>query len=546
MDRAAISRTLSEIAVLFSLKGENPFKVRAFENAAETISEVEDLDELARQGKLASVPGIGKAIAEVVSELVLAGRSSLRDELGVEFPASIFELLRVPGLGPKKAMALFKELGISSPGELEYAIHENRLLRLAGFGAKTQEKLAGGLRFLGANAGRWRLPQAWEVAERALAYVRLSPEEAGLERVEVAGELRRGLETVSEIVLAAACTRPETLRVPETQRGEPSVRIVSGPRGSFGNTWLVATGSATHLAALAKRDEGGAALTAPAESEEAIYGRLGLSLVPPELREEGGAIERAARGEAFPLVETADLRGLFHLHTTYSDGRATLEETFRRAVDLGYQYAGITDHSPAAAYAGGLSPERVRIQWREIESLRPRFPSLTIFRGTEADILPDGSIDYGDDLLHGFDFVIASVHSAFHLPRAEQTARLVKAVTNPRVTMLGHATGRLLLARRGIDVDVEAVLAAAGRAGTGVEINASPSRLDLDWRFGELARAAGVFTSVNPDAHALSELTDVRFGIAIARKAGYSRDLVLNAGSAEAVSATLQRLRARS
>ncbi len=222
-----------------------------------------------------------------------------------------------------------------------------------------------------------------------------------------------------------------------------------------------------------------------------------------------------------------------------------MEEIFRRAVELGYEYIGISEHSPAAAYAGGLPADRVDRQWAEIDALRPRFPSLTIFRGTEADILGDGRIDYGDDFLARFDFVIASVHSSLRLPREDQTRRLIAAVKNPRVTLLGHATGRLLLAREGIDVDMDAVLVAAGEAGCGVEINASPYRLELDWRFGKAARDAGVFTSINPDAHDLEALSQVGNGVAIARKAGFSRQAVLNAGSAPEVAARLATLRAR-
>jgi DNA polymerase (family 10) len=276
-----------------------------------------------------------------------------------------------------------------------------------------------------------------------------------------------------------------------------------------------------------------------------LYERLHLVFIPPELREGRGEVELAAQKRLPLLLETGEIRGLFHVHSTWSDGKATLEEVFRRAAALGYAYIGITDHSPAAAYARGLTPSRVREQWAEIEALRSRFGMLTIFRGTEADILPDGSIDYGDDFLSGFDFVIASVHSAFHLPREAQTARLVRAVKNPRVTMLGHATGRLLLARGGFDVDVASVLAAAGEAGCGVELNASPYRLDLDWRWGGEARRQGVFTSINPDAHDLPGLEDVRWGLLAARKAGFTRDHVLNAGASEAVSAKLARLRAR-
>lgn len=535
---------LEEIGLLLALAGENPFKVRAFEGAARTIARLEEYDDLVRRGALGTVKGIGKAIAEVVAELEARGTSSLRDELKARFPAGLFDLLRIPGLGPKKASVLFTDLGVGSLGELEYAIRENRLVTLPGFGEKSQDKLREGLAFVAASSGRFRLDQAAARARQAVALL-LSPAAAaaGVVRVEVAGDLRRAMETVSEVVVAVACARPEALPAVPPAEGQPPVRVVASRPERFGNLLVAATGSDAHLEALAALGSP-AALEAPAATEEEVYARLSLAFVPPELREGRGEVARAASG-GFRLVSDGDVRGLFHLHTTWSDGRATVEETLRQASARGHAYVGVTDHSPAAAYAGGLTADRVRAQWDEIEALRPRFPGVTVLRGTEADILPDGSIDYGDDFLAGFDFVIASVHSAFHLPRAEQTARLVKAVRNPRVTMLGHATGRILLARAGFDVDIEAVLLAAGEAGCGVEINASPYRLDLDWRLGEAARAAGVFTSINPDAHDVPGLDDVAWGVKAARKAGFAPEHVLNTADAGEVVRRLAALRAR-
>ncbi len=543
MERARAAEALEEIATLLAVSGENPFKVRAFENAARTVARLEGFEEVLARGEIGSVKGIGKAIEEVLTELSATGTSTALEELRAAVPAGVLDLTRIPGLGPKKASALWKELGVTTLGELEYAIRENRLAALPGFGPKTQEKLATGLSFVASASGRHRLPAAWARAEAARALLLSAAADAGVTRVEVAGDLRRSLETVDRVVLAVACGRPERLPVVPPAENAPPVEVVAGPAARFGNLLLEATGSGEHLAAL--RERGGAAVDAPASEESEIYARLGLSFVPPELREGRGEVGAAAAGALPRLLQPGDLQGLFHLHTTFSDGKATLEETFRRAVELGYAYVGITDHSPAAAYAGGLGPERVREQWAAIEALRPRFPSLTVFRGTEADILPDGSIDYGDDFLAGFDFVIASVHSAFHLPRAQQTERIVRAVRNPRVTLLGHATGRLLLSRGGFDVDMHAVLEAAGAAGCGVEINASPYRLDLDWRLGAAARAAGVFTSINPDAHDLPGLLDVRWGVGIARKAGFPPEAVLNASPAASVAARLGELRAR-
>ena len=318
--------------------------------------------------------------------------------------------------------------------------------------------------------------------------------------------------------------------------------VTRGP-GGFGTALVLATGSEEHLEGLRRLRPG--LLDRDFPTEEELYATAGLAWIPPELREGRGELALAAAGSLPSLVTDGDVRGLFHVHSTFSDGKATLEEIFRRCVELGHEYVGITDHSPAASYAGGLTPARVHEQWEAIDRLRGSFPSLTVFRGTEADILPDGSVDYGDDFLAGFDFVVASIHSAFHLTRAEQTARLVRAVRNRRVTMLGHPTARILLGRGGIDVDVPAVLAAAGEAGCGVEVNSCPWRLDLDWRMGEAARAAGVFTSLNPDAHDLAGLSDAAWGVGIARKGGFSPPEVLNCTPAGEIAERLRRLRER-
>ncbi len=546
MDRRGVSRVLGEIATLLSLKGDNPFKVRAFESAAETIAGLETFDELAEKGELATLPGIGRAIVETVKELRGTGRSSLHDTLVAEFPPGVFDLLRIPSVGPKRVKSLMSEHGIGTLEDLAAALEDGSLQGAPGFGPKMLEKLAEGLRFVQATSGRWRLPEATAFAEAAEAALKGSAAAtaAGLVTLATAGELRRALEVVRTFVLVAGCERPEELPSTMAVANGPDVAIHAVRPESFGNALLLATGSEAHLEALRARARAGE-LTRPAATETEIYARLSLPFVPPELREGRGEVELAAAGRLPRLVEAADLRGLFHVHSTHSDGRATFAQTFERLVALGYTYVGVTDHSPTAVYARGLSPERLKEQWAEIEELRPRFPALTIFRGTEADILADGTIDYADDVLAKFDFVIASVHSSFHLPAPRQTERLVRAVRNPRVTMLGHVTGRRLLARSGLSADVGSVLAAAAEAGCLVETNGSPHRMELDWRLGETARAAGVVTSINPDAHDLPALEHVRWGVGVARKAGFAREDVLNTRPADAVAAALEELRAR-
>lgn len=539
MDRAAASELLDEIATLLSLKGENPFKIRAFENAARALGHLEDFDERARKGDFSSVKGVGKAISEVLVEFGKTGRSSVLEELQREVPPGVRDLLRLPGLGPKKATVLWKDLGVASLGELEYAIRENRLVTLPGFGEKTQEKLGAGLRFLAANSGRFRLDEALDRGAAVSAFLLgVAGRAAGVTRVEIAGELRRGFDAVPEIVLVAACASAD--RLPRIPDGTVPVRLVPCSPAEFFATLFRETGPASHVEEML-----GAVGTAAVQSEEEIYTRAGLSFLPPELRDDQEAISLARNRTSPNLLCDGDIRGIFHVHSTFSDGKATLEEIFRRTLELGYSYLGLSDHSPTAAYAGGVTPERLEKQWAEIDSLLPKFPSLTVFRGTEADILPDGSIDYGDEFLARFDFVIASLHSSFRLPPAQQTARLIKAVRNPRVTMLGHPTGRILLARDGVDADWEAVYDAATESGCGAEINASPYRLDLDWKTGRDVRRKGIFTSINPDAHELAGLSEVHFGVNIARRAGFASHQVLNALPAGEVAEKLRVLRSR-
>ena len=546
MERAAIARHLEEIALLLSLKGENPFAVRAFENAAHTVADLPDLPQRLAEGRLQDVPGIGKAIRQVLEDLATTGRSRAMDGLRAELPPGLPELVKVPGLGPKRIAALWKEQGITSLDELENAIRDGALKGAQGFGPKTTTKLMEGLAFVRATAGRFLLPKALEHAERVREAFLASADaaRAGVTRVELAADLRRGMESACGIVLAVACERPRDLSPFREELGVPPVSLVASRPEAFGTAWLLATGSSSHLALLNERD-GGAALTRPAASEEEIYERLGLPFIPPELREGKDELELAASGALPELIGAGDLGGAFHVHSTYSDGKATLREVLQRAVELGWSFVGISDHSPAAAYANGLTPERVDKQWAELDALRAEFPSLTVFRGTEADILTDGSIDYGDEFLSRFDFVIASVHSSLQLDSARQTERLIRAVRNPRVTLLGHATSRLLLERNGFEVDMPAVLAAAGEAGCGVESNGAPRRMELDWRLGAVARRHGVFTSANPDAHDLPALSHVRWAATVARKAGFRRADVLNAGDAASVGRRLAELKSR-
>ncbi|HEX7124431.1 MAG TPA: helix-hairpin-helix domain-containing protein [Thermodesulfobacteriota bacterium] len=550
VSREEIARVLDEIAVLLEIKGENPFKTRAYANGARAIEAFPgDLEAMVREGRLQEIPGIGKALADKVTELATTGRLGFYDRLIAEVPRALVELAAVPGLGPKKARAVYEGLGITTPGELEYAIHENRLVTLPGFGAKTQARIAAGLERMKAGRGRVLLDEADRLVGGLVGQARA----AGLTAV-AAGEWRRRLEVVGEVpvlVVDADGAALERLPALEAVRAR-GLRVTVEPvaPGALGAALALATGPDGFVFGLIERArargldltpagllEGGEPLPTP--DEAALFAALDLVEVPPEWRDAPEALAAAASGQVPRLVEPSDITGVFHVHTTYSDGSASVADMVAAAAARGYTYVGISDHSPAAFYANGVTRERLALQHAEIEAAERAHPGIRVLKGTEADILADGSIDYDAETLARFDFVIASVHSRFQMDRATMTARIVKALAHPRVTILGHPTGRLLLARDPYAVDVDAVLEAAARHGVVVEVNASPHRLDLDWRFLARARALGVVVSVNPDAHAVAEYDYVGYGVGVARKGGLTAADVFNARPREAVLAHL-------
>lgn len=559
---------------MLELAGENVFKVRAYDAGARALRGFSgDLAEAVRTRDLLKVRGIGSGLFSNIETLVTTGSLPYYDLLKASFPPGLRECLRVPGFGARKAKLLHGELGIDSLDALESACREGRVAEVKGFGPKTQERILRGIEMVRSTAGVHRYSAVrWRAEELAAA---LSA--TGLvSTVAVAGAVRRRREVVNGIDLVAATGRPAELArafpelagmaetVSSSERGV-TVRLAEGltadlrvaAENEFAAALLAATGSNEHVAALIERaagqglvlEERGLLSSGPGRkriecrTEEAIYARLGLPFIEPELREGLGEIEAAEKGLLPRLLEDADVRGLVHVHTTESDGRASLEEMLHAARAAGYRYAAITDHSQGAAYAGGLTPERVLRQKEAIRAARSSLPGFRIFHGTEADILPDGSIDYGDEFLATFDVVVASVHSRFGLPREEQTRRLIRAVENPRVSVLGHPTGRLLLTRKGIDVDVEAVLDAAARSGCAVEINGSPHRLDLDWRFCRAAAEKGVLFSIGPDAHSVKEIENTGYAVGIARKGWVTRESTLNAKSAAEFDAWLVKRR---
>jgi DNA polymerase (family 10) len=571
MERRDAARILLEVARMLELSGANPFKVRAYENAAEALLAFSgDLDEAVRTGSLRELPGIGDTIFSNVRDLATTGRLPLFDALRAKYPPGLADCLRVPGLGARRLRQLHEALGIDSLEALEAACREGRLASLRGFGRKSAEHYLSGIRAVRAASGRFLFGPARARAESLAAS--LARTDLTLE-VAVAGSLRRLSELVRGIDLVASSTEPkdlaaafvslpEVVEVISADPPAPSVRFLDGMPATLmiaspeelPAALLGRTGSRRHVEALRTlarergwtldeqglRD-GGRRIRSASEAD--VYAALGLAFVEPELREGTGELEAAAAGRLPHLVQREDLRGVFHVHTDASDGRDDLETMVRAAQARGYACVAITDHSQSAGYAGGLTMDRMRAQRDMIRTLRRRLPEMRILHGTEADILADGSIDYGDEFLAELDLVVASVHSRFGLGREEQTARLIRAVRNPRVAILGHPTGRLLLSREGVAADMEAVIAAAAESGCALEVNASPYRMDLGWRLVRSAIERGATLAIDPDAHSTRELDYVPNGVAMARKGWAAPGAILNARDPDEIVAWLERRR---
>lgn len=559
MEKEKVVEVLREIALLLQLKGENPFKVRAYEKGARVIELLEeDLDLLVKEKRLQEIDGIGKALKEKIEELVTTGRLLYYEELRKEFPDTLFELFKVPGLGPKKIQLLYNKLGITSLGELEYACLENRLLSLPGFGEKTQQNILKGISYLKRYRSMYLFSEAWAVANDMLEQIKKLP---GVGQAHVAGSLRRRKELVKDIDILAESSSPEALMDWFTSQEEVDeviakgdtkssirlkngmavdIRVVSSQQYPYALHHF--TGSKEHNTALRhiarsrgikmneygmfKGEEG---ILIPCKSEAEIFNALGMDYIPPELRENYGEIEAALNGSLPELVRAEDIKGIFHVHTNYSDGRTSLQEIAEAAMALGYSYIGIADHSQSAFYANGLTAEDIIRQHQEIDELNRRYEGrFKILKGIESDILPDGSLDYPDEILASFDFVIASIHSRFSMDRDAMTERIIKAIENPYTTILGHPTGRLLLSREGYSVDMDAILEQAAKHGVCVEINSNPHRLDLDWRWCRKAKELGISLVISPDAHDIAGLYDVYYGLGIARKGWLTRDDIIN------------------
>lgn len=563
MTKDEVAAALEEIGTLLELKGENAFKCNAYRNAARTVQQIEgDLKSLIETGKLGEVRGIGDSLKEKITTLVKTGELPYLTDLRAEIPAGMLDMLRIPGLGPKKAKALHDELKIADVAALELACKDDKVAHLKGFGAKTQAKILEGIAFLGQVGQRVRIDQALPLGLALLEQLSKLP---GVIRSELCGSLRRRRESAKDIdiLLSAADAKPimdAFVKLPEVMQivghGETKSSIVAAmmigtkkivlnadlrvvPDESFPFALHYFTGSKEHNIRVRQRAiERGLSLneyglTGPKRSvkckdEADIFKALDLPWIPPELREDSGEIEAAEKGHLPHLIEFGDIRGVFHNHSTYSDGNASLEEMALAAKKLGWEYFGIGDHSQSLKIANGLSPASVRKQWKEIDALNEKLTGIRIIKGTEVDILEDGSLDYDDELLKGFDYVVASVHTHFNQPVDVMTARICKALAHPAVTMLGHATGRLILQRDSYKVDVDAILQAAAKHGKMIEINAHPVRLDIDWKHCKKAKALGIMLVINPDAHSTDDLALTAFGVQEARRGWLEKDNVFN------------------
>jgi DNA polymerase (family 10) len=534
-DTQAVARLLREYAQRTSLRGGNPYRAKAYLTAADSLSALsQPLDHIIKAGTLTEIPGIGDAIADIVTRLHQTGSHPSLEKLRNEVPAGVLELFAVPGIRPDKILKLHRELGISSLAELEAAASGDRIRKVKGLGPSLQAKILQNLAIAQGGEMQLHLHKAAALLEHAVSTVtQHHPEYV---RVEIAGDFRRGCELVTDLAIVAETRNPS-----KNQHASSGLTLAVTDKKHFGAVLLNATGSAGHLERLATlaHDRGfelkpdglyrGRKLAASA-TEKDIYEALELQFIEPELREGRDEIAQAARHQLPKLVSDKDLLGILHCHTTASDGTETLETMAEATRERGFEYFGVADHSQSAHYAGGLSLEEITGQHREVNKLNKRYgKSFGVLKGIEADILGDGSLDYPDRVLSTFDFVVASVHSRFKMARREQTDRILRAIANPYTTILGHMTGRQLTRRPGYEIDIDKILKACAEYGVAVEINAHPWRLDLDWRWHRKALDYGCIFSINPDAHSIRELDHMHWGVEIARKGGVPPDRVLNA-----------------
>jgi DNA polymerase (family X) len=568
MTKSQIAAVLEEVAALLELKGENPFKIRAYTNAARSLETFGgNISNLQDEEALSKIPGIGKSIAEKIRELTVTGSLKYLEDLRTEFPAAILELFSISGLGAKKIKALYEQLQVSSIEQLRQACETGRVAELPGFGETTQTKICKAVEERAKHSGYFQFGQIAGEAETMRSDLARHPDAL---QVDVAGSYRRRKEIVHDLDLVVATKKPESITkflvahplvesIIAQGPTKSSVRLRSGVQcdlrvvstAEYPFALAYFTGNKEHNIELRSRAlERGWTLNEyrlgplpgdpkakkkrpikkiPNVRDEAdLYRAVDLDFIPPELRENSGEFEAAEKHSLPKLIEQENLRGTFHCHTIASDGHNSLEEMAEAAEVLGLEYLGIADHSRSSIQAHGIDEAQLRAQVAGIRELNKKFADFRLFAGVECDILRDGSLDFPDNVLSELDYVIVSVHSVFNLSEGDMTARVIRALENPLVTMLAHPTGRLLLKRDPYQIDIPAILDAAARTGTWIELNAAPKRLDLDWRWWPLAKQKGVKCVINPDAHRTERLQDLWFGIGIARKSWLTKDDVVN------------------
>jgi DNA polymerase (family 10) len=576
MTNAEVARVFNEIGDILEIQGADAFRINSYRRVARTIADLPtDIAEVAARGELTSLPGVGKSSAQKIQELLETGKLHLREQLAREVPNSLLELLNIPGTGPKKVALLWKERGVASLGDLKAAVAAGKLEGLKGLGAKSIAQIRQGIEFLERSAGRTRLGDAWPLAQMLRQAVL---EMKGVTRAEHAGSLRRGRETVGDLdllcvakdgahvvkqftelpgvrqIMAAGKTKGSALvEHAAGQTIQVDLRVV--PRESFGAAWQYFTGSKEHnvrLRELAVRrgwslNEYGLTKgdkVIASREEEDIYAALGLPCFPPELREDRGEFD--LREIPQDLLTREHIRGDLHMHTLASDGHCTIEELIAAAKQRGYKYVCITDHSQSSVIANGLKPARLRKQIEQVRRIAKGVKGITVWAGTEVDILGDGSLDFADELLAQLDFVTASIHSGMGRNVESNTRRTLAAIRNPHVNVIGHPTGRLINEREAMALDMEAVCKEAARTGTALEINAHPYRLDLKDQHARLAREHGATICISTDAHDTDQLDLMFYGVITARRAGLRKGDVLNTWTAKRIVEFVRAKRERS
>jgi DNA polymerase (family 10) len=553
LDKFAVAAALQEIAQLLDMRGGTyRFKAKAYNAGARSIQAVGNLDKLVREDNLTSLPRIGTALASQIKQLYLTGESSVLNELRQEFPAGIIQLSAVPGLSLARIKQLHEELGISSVAELKAAAEAGKLRDLKGFGAKTEQRLLQQIdQPKEKTRDRLHLHHAWNTAERVIEYMQTN---RGLVDISVAGSLRRWVETVGTIEIVASGKKPAALieyflRLPliisSERNGEDSctahladsavVKLTVVMPNEFAVKVFERTGSDEHVKKVTELIVSQKkSTTRLPRSEDDLYERAGMQYVQPELREDQGEVE-AALADKLPedLLTLGDIKGMVHCHTTYSDGKHTLEQMVRTAEEMGMKYITITDHSPTAFYAGGLKAEDLYRQWDEIDELQSQV-KIKILRGTESDILADGGLDYPDRILEQLDCIVASVHARYKMDARKMTERIVTAMRQPVFKVWGHALGRLLQRRPAFECDVERILDVIAESKAAIEINGDPYRLDLEPRWVREARKRKIKFVISVDAHSMGALNNVKYGVAMARRGWVTRKEVLNTLNAAA------------